>query len=153
MAHVIDVASHILKETGNTSTMKLQKLVYYSQAYYLVKYRTPLFSQRIEAWVNGPVVPALYAAHRGQSVVSLGDVNFDRPPSGLAPAEKEAVLHVLAILGDRTGSELSELTHGERPWVDARRGLQPTERSNNLIPIESIQTYYSSSNCTNPLFR
>ena len=33
MAHVVDVAAYILEDLGSVSTMKLQKLAFYSQAY------------------------------------------------------------------------------------------------------------------------
>jgi len=65
MANVFDVARYILKHTGPVTAWKLQKLVYYSQAWSLVWDVRPLFPERIEAWANGPVCPELYAQHRG----------------------------------------------------------------------------------------
>jgi len=64
-----DVAAYILKNGGRMSVMKLQKLVYYSQAWHLVWEDKRLFSDRIEAWANGPVVPNLYPAFERQEVV------------------------------------------------------------------------------------
>ena len=49
MAHVVDVAAYILECLGSVSTMKLQKLTFYSQAYYLVEHGTPLFPEEFEA--------------------------------------------------------------------------------------------------------
>lgn len=57
MVSVFDVAEYVLSEVGYVSTMKLQKLVFYSQAYSLVTLDEPLFSDDFEAWVNGPVCP------------------------------------------------------------------------------------------------
>lgn len=70
MASAHDVAAYILKRMGQMTAMKLQKLVYYSQAWSLVWDEAPLFNERIEAWANGPVVRELYEAHRGQFQVS-----------------------------------------------------------------------------------
>ena len=53
---VLDVAAYILKKLGSMTTMKLQKLVYYSQAWSLVWDEQSLFIESIEAWANGPVV-------------------------------------------------------------------------------------------------
>lgn len=53
MATVLDVASYILEKQGGTTAMKLQKLCYYSKAWHLVWEERPLFTNRIEAWVNG----------------------------------------------------------------------------------------------------
>ncbi|MGH7905267.1 MAG: Panacea domain-containing protein, partial [Candidatus Binataceae bacterium] len=65
-----DVAAHILGKIGPISAMKLQKLVYYSQAWSLVWDEKPLFRDRIEAWASGPVVPNLYRKHRGKFEVA-----------------------------------------------------------------------------------
>ena len=67
MADVLDVAKYALDKLGYVSTMKLQKIVFYSHAYHLVRQGLPLFDDRIEAWVNGPVVRALFQEHKGQS--------------------------------------------------------------------------------------
>src|SRR5680860_208464 len=83
MASVLDVAEYILKETGSMTTMKLQKLVYYSQAWSLVWDEKPLFGEPIEAWANGPVVRALYEAHRGRfQVDTIENGDPTRPEGG-----------------------------------------------------------------------
>ena len=66
MVSAHDVAAYILKERGPLSAMKLQKLVYYSQAWSLVWDDRQLFGEAVEAWANGPVVRELYEHHRGQ---------------------------------------------------------------------------------------
>ena len=73
----LDVAAYILKRAGAMSTMKLQKLVYYSQAWSLVWDEEALFKDKICAWANGPVVPALFAAHKGKYRVEEGDIDGD----------------------------------------------------------------------------
>lgn len=59
MASVYDVATYILEKQGAMTTWKLQKLVYYSQAWSLVWDDDVLFPEEIEAWANGPVVREL----------------------------------------------------------------------------------------------
>lgn len=71
-ATVFDVAEYILEQYGEMTAMKLQKLVYYCQAWHLAWDGEPLFRESIEAWANGPVVPALYEAHRGVFRVGPG---------------------------------------------------------------------------------
>lgn len=44
-----DVAAAILERTGPLDTFKLQKLVYYAQAWHLVWDNEPLFEEPIEA--------------------------------------------------------------------------------------------------------
>src|SRR4051812_1622007 len=83
-AHVWDVAEYILRKQGPMTATKLQKLCYYSQAWHLVWEETPLFNERIQAWANGPVSPALYYRHRLQYMVSSVE---DGEPDRLLPNE------------------------------------------------------------------
>lgn len=141
MANVFDVASYILERIGDMTAMKLQKLVYYSQAWSLVWDEAPLFPERIEAWANGPVVPSLYNLHRGEfnlSSLSQGD------SSNLIENQADTIEKVLEFYGDKSSQWLSDLTHQESPWIDARKGLAPGERSNKEITHAAMAEYYDS---------
>ena len=56
MTDVIQVAAAILNTKRYLTTMKLQKLVYYSQVYSLVKYDKPIFNNDFIAGVTDPIV-------------------------------------------------------------------------------------------------
>lgn len=60
MPSALDVAQYILEQQGPMPAMKLHKLLYYAQAWSLVWDDEPLFPERIEAWINGPVIPDLF---------------------------------------------------------------------------------------------
>lgn len=120
------------------STWKLQKLVYYSQAWALVWDDEPIFRARIEAWANGPVVPELYRDHRRAFSVD----SWKGDPSRLSNDHLETVDIVLAEYGNLTGRQLSLLTHAERPWNEARKGLGSTDYGNQEITLASMQDYY-----------
>lgn len=141
MANAHDVAKYILREQGEMTTWKLQKLVYYSQAWHLVWEDEELFPDRVEAWANGPVVRSLYNTHRGNYTVSSW-------PSGrvsdLTAAERSSIDAVLKFYGDRSGKWLSDLTHQEPPWNQARAGLGPGDRSNREITPAMMADYYGS---------
>ena len=99
----------------------------------------PAVRERIEAWANGPVVPALYRVHRGQFKVDAwpkGD------PDALDEGEAESVRAVLDYYGDWPAHQLSELTHREAPWRDARAGLAPGERGDREIPQTVLYEFY-----------
>lgn len=142
MATAFDVAAFILRECGEMSAMKLQKLVYYSQAWHLVWEERPLFNERIEAWANGPVVPELYDRHRGQFEVTIDMVQGDA--DALDEGEAESVRAVLEGYRKFTSQQLSDLTHAERPWLEARRGLGPGDRGNSEITRAALMEYYSA---------
>ena len=48
MTTALDVAAYILEKRGQMTAMKLQKLVYYAQAWSMVWDEEPLFADRIE---------------------------------------------------------------------------------------------------------
>lgn len=141
MATAHDVAAYILTKRRPLSAMKLQKLVYYSQAWSLVWDDRPLFPERIEAWANGPVVRELYEKHRGQFDVHEWR---DGDPSALDEEARETVDAVLDYYGHRNAQWLSDLTHRERPWREARQGIPDGERSATPISLASMMEYYSS---------
>jgi uncharacterized phage-associated protein len=142
MASVHDVAVYILqKRKGKLSTWKLQKLVYYAQAWHFTWTDAPLFDEPIEAWAHGPVVRALYEEHKREySINSLPKGN----PERLTDDEKESTDIVVKDYGLKSAQWLSDLTHMELPWQQARNGLPPWERGNNVISLESMGNYYSS---------
>jgi uncharacterized phage-associated protein len=141
MADVFDVAQFILKKHGPMSAMKLQKLVYYSQAWHTVWADKALFRNKIEAWKDGPVCPALWKKHALSFTVSKivgGD------PDTLTAREKKTVKQVLDFYGKRSAQWLSDLTHSEDPWIDARKGVRKGAPSNNEITTRAMSEYYHS---------
>lgn len=140
MADVHDVAAYILKQTGTITTMKLQKLVYYSQAWSLVWDEAPIFSEKIRAWANGPVVRELYDLHKGKFSVS----HWDGSTGKLTQDEKETIDSVLKFYGNKSSQWLIDLTHMEDPWRLARQGLSDGANGNAVITHASMHEYYSS---------
>lgn len=151
MADCIDVARLVLEKAGSVSTMKLQKLVFYSHAYSLVHRGIPLVPGHFEAWRNGPVLPELFQAHRGKFVLVPGELG--EQSGTLCHQDIEIVDRVVDCLGDRTGRYLSEMTHQEAPWRDARGDLGPHESSSAIIDNEAIRSFYSGRVESNPLFQ
>ena len=140
MASVHDVAKAIIQKLGPITAMKLQKLVYYCQAWSLVWDERPMFKERIEAWANGPVAPDLYYSHRGQYLVSKWRGSL----KALDQDARDTINGVLEFYGDKTSQWLSDLTHAEDPWADARRGLPRGARSDREITHAAMAEYYSS---------
>lgn len=138
---VFDAAKYILEKCGALSTMKLQKLVYYSQAWSLVWDDDALFPERIEAWANGPVVPDLYAAHRTRYRINASFIK-NGDSSKLTEDQKDTIDAVLDFYGDKSAQWLSDLTHSEEPWIIARVGLSDGERGNSEITPASMAEYY-----------
>ena len=142
MASVFDVAQYILQKQDTITAMKLQKLVYYCQAWSLVWDEKPLFNKTIAAWASGPVVRELYNAHKGMFAVTSSSLQKGNPDN-LTQVQKETVGAVLDFYGDKPAQWLSDLTHIEEPWKSARKGVQEGENCDNEITIASMCEYYS----------
>ncbi|WP_418912879.1 Panacea domain-containing protein [Actinomyces bouchesdurhonensis] len=138
---VVDVAAYILERTDTITTMKLQKLAFYSQAQHLAQYGVQLFPEDFQAWRGGPVVPELYALHRGKFLIRPGELEGG-DSSTLTDHERSVIDNVCAAMGHATGAELSERTHRESPWLDARDGRKPSEPSDTVITQDAMHSYY-----------
>lgn len=140
---VFDVAAYIINMCGEITTMKLEKLVYYCQAWSLAWDDEPLFNEDFEAWANGPVCPDLFMKHKGKFRVgkeTFGEVDINKFNDDQI-ATMDAVIR---DLGDKSPQWLSDLTHSEKPWQEARKGCDVGERCSAVIDKDSMQQYYGS---------
>jgi len=139
----MDVAKYILDKKGVMSAMKLQKLVYYSQAWSLVWDGEPLFDDAIKAWANGPVIPSLYNIHKWMYQVSSATfANYAK--NELSENQKNTIDTVLEAYGGKSAQWLIDQAYLEKPWVIARSDLADNERGDQVITLETIAEYYSS---------
>lgn len=122
---------------------KLQKLVYYAQAWSLVLNDKKLFNEPIEAWVHGPAVRSLYVQYKPfgfsaiQEEVKQSEINH-------IPAQARALLdEIWKVYGKMDADYLEMLTHSERPWRQAREGIQSHESSDNEIKPKLMKAFYA----------
>lgn len=141
-----DVAKYILEVYQGRfakpmSVMKLHKLLYYSQAWSLAWEEGALFPETIEAWAYGPVVPDIYRAHRGTYELIM----WSRGDTGRLSADhRDTVERVVKFYGKRPATWLSDLTHREKPWRHARRGIPAGERGHAEITKAALADFYGS---------
>ena len=138
---VFNVAWYVLHKMGEMTTMKLQKLVYYCQAWSLAWDEKPLFDERIEAWANGPVCPELFNMHRGRFVIDE-EMLSQYSSCEFSKEQIDTMDNVLEYYGVHDSVWLSNLTHLEDPWKLARSGIPNGARCNSEITKESMQQYY-----------
>lgn len=117
---------------GDMSNLKLQKLVYYSQAWHLGLYETILFPEPIEAWVHGPVVRSVFTKYKYGSFEPL-------PCDAIEDAH---LFEVIEAYGSFSGSQLERMTHRETPWIEARAGIAPDAPSTNIISVDTMRQFY-----------
>jgi len=137
------VADYLLwasRERGEPlSNLKLQKLLYYAQAWYLALNDQPLFADDFQAWVHGPVLPSQYHRFKAAAWMPIAEP-VDEPA---LPQELKAFLNeILDVFGVETAIALELMTHRERPWAEARRGLPPDASSTQVISKRSMRDFY-----------
>lgn len=139
MASVDDLVTYILERKGTMTSMKLQKLLYYSQAWAAAMTGGGIFPDPILAYRDGPVVYHVYKQHKRMYHVS-------RWPCGSSQAldrsERELVDAVLDVYGELSGEDLSMLTHEEDPWRTARGDLPKGAYSTRPIEVSAMKNYY-----------
>lgn len=125
MVDVLNVAEFFVQivnqsEDDQITNLKLNKLLYYAQGVHLARTGSPLFSNQIEAWPLGPVVPSVYHQYKccGKNPISMSEESIDR--SLFSAEELDTMLDVLREFGQYTGSKLVSLTHMPgTPWSEA----------------------------------
>ena len=143
MANVNDVAAAVMGAMGKpVPTLKLQKLLYYCQGWHLAWDGEPLFDATIEAWANGPVVREIYEQHR-QKYLLTPPWPPGSSPSALRDNERTTVDEIVRAYGPWTADQLSQTTHRERPWQEARGDLYPTARGTAPIDTDTMQDFFT----------
>jgi len=138
MSNVFNIAAYIT-DNIEVDKLKLQKLLYYTQAVSLVRFNKPAFDAIIEAWDYGPVVPDVYKKIKKYDV-----------PIKVQPANKPLQLEdhvvlsidmVLKFYGNMSGLELMAETHAEKPWREAYKKGQNIEITNRAIKAYYKKVY------------
>lgn len=130
------------QEGKKISNKKLQKLLYYAQAWHLVLVNRPLFSEDIEAWIHGPAVRSVYVEYKK---FGFGLINVDVDKAEIKDIPSIEILdEVWSVYGKYDADYLEELTHEEDPWQIARGNIDEDKSSENVISLDVMKDYYSN---------
>lgn len=143
---------YILATNGPANQLKLQKLLYYIEAWHLVFMNSSIIDDDFEAWVHGPVSRKIWDYLKSMSVlyndVKIKDESKDAAikdvESVLSQEQVEVIRNVLKEYGDKTAFHLENLTHSEEPWLAAREGVPGNQKSENKISKSLMKDYYTS---------
>lgn len=140
MHSATSVAEYILAKYAekdvSLSNLKLQKILYFLQAEFLVRTEKPLFLDEIVAWDIGPVVPSVYKKYRifgGAGIPfrpKIAQFSFSRK-------EKAVIDEIVFSTLNYSASQLTEMTMHQKPWLDAYEHAVGTE-----IPTEKIKNFF-----------
>jgi len=143
IASEIEMISEYIIIVGKEITpLSLQKILYYAQGFYKAFFGKFLFEDDCQAWVHGPVFVDIYEKYRDfKSANIIIDIDYDI--EDIIVDEKREILNaVIKYFGYYNGKALEKMSHYETPWINARKGLLPTENSNNIINKEDIKEYF-----------
>ena len=141
MANIFDVAKYILKycqENGvqDCSNKKLQKLMYYIQAWSLAFRNKNLFKAKIEAWLHGPVVREVYHKYKSFGFGPIKE-NLDSFDKSIFNSDDMDLMNaVLKQYAKFDAGYLEMRTHIERPWIEARNS------QDKVITRDMMDSYY-----------
>lgn len=121
---------------------KLQKLLYYSQAWHLAVKGTPLFNDKIEAWIHGPAIMAVYQKYKPFGFQPIETVIAETEIRDIP--DKALLDEIWKVYGKLDAQYLERLTHSEQPWIKARESIQDDAHSDEEITHEEMRIYYSS---------
>lgn len=147
-----DVADYVIgafaDEPGNLTVLKLQKLLYYVQAWHLAIKNAPLFAGKFQAWVHGPVNRQVYDrfkdTHALYSPVTSASIRGEFKRDAISGDPKAHIDEILEAYGRFSGTQLEDMTHDERPWIDARGGRGDYERCEADIDERTMGGFYKS---------
>lgn len=152
MATYKDIADYFIaisNASGSLITnLKLQKLVYYAQAWHLGVYGEPIFDEDFQAWIHGPVLVALYDDYKDLKwrPIVRDDITEDRLfalQEGFSQKLNDLLNEVVDEYFVLDAYALEKSTHEEDPWIKARKGVPNDMPSNEIIDKKSMIEYYS----------
>ncbi len=121
--------------------LKLNKLLFYSQAWSMVRFGKPLFIDEVEAWEYGPVVSSVYHAYKACGKTPIQEPVDEVDEGKFTTDELELLIDIYNNYGQYTSVALKNKTHvTDSPWEKVYVPYQ-----NNEIPLESMKDYFKDS--------
>ena len=134
------IINNVDRDAGESIThLKLQKLLYYMEAWYLANFDRPLFKENFEAWAHGPVCREVYVKYKGKSWEALGPVKAMPIPDGL----NDFLVAVYDEYGQFSAKKLEKMSHEEDPWKKTRGSLSAEARCDDPISKLLMRNYYA----------
>ena len=130
-----DVARELRRRLPSAGIVKIQKLLYYCQGWHVARNGEALFSEAVEAWVNGPVVAKHWADEK--HLRPLPDAK-ELDGSDLATID-----YVVERYGRFPGKALIRMTHLEDPWRALSESDNPDVGGTAEISLDALGAWFS----------
>ncbi|TAJ13045.1 DUF4065 domain-containing protein [Marinilabiliaceae bacterium JC017] len=142
----------------SVTPLKLQKVLYYIQAWHLVFFKKRnLFEELPQAWVNGPVYRTVYNKYKNRfykddtiNALKDGDdaielLNITKDKLKLDEKQHSLIEAILKSYGVLSSEKLVFMTHREDPWNIARKDYKPMQRCEEVISTDMMFDFYSKN--------
>ena len=131
-------------ESGDLVThLKVQKLLYYAEAWSQVLHNRELIDGEFQAWAHGPVIPEVFHEFKQYGWNPLPVPTQSELPD--FPSDVQDVLsQVLDSYGELPAKTLENMTHNDAPWINAREGLDPEERCEKVMSKQEIKEFFKN---------
>ncbi|WP_282709330.1 type II toxin-antitoxin system antitoxin SocA domain-containing protein [Ligilactobacillus sp. Marseille-Q7487] len=139
------VIGYLFDKLEEITPLMLQKMLYFTQAFYLARYDEQFFKEDCEAWVHGPVYREVYDIFKEFSynpIESPVFIMFSQQKEKLTLQQKELIDCLVGTFGIYGAKILESITHVEEPWMKAREGYHDNSRATEIITKENIKNYY-----------
>ena len=149
MTRAIDVAGYLIHkaaaepEPEYLTHLRLQKLLYYAQAWCLVTHDRPLFNAKVEAWRHGPVVREVYPSFADFGCNEIFPINHIPVPAILSEEDRLLVDSVWENYKVYSPNKLRTMTHSEGPWLSARGESGEDDKCDSEITCESLKRFFT----------
>lgn len=143
MYDVLDICYYIIKYSNDkdygVSNLKLQKLLYFIQVWFLINTHRPCFKEKIEAWSFGSVVPEAYKKFSQYACMNilLNHDDLELDPI-ISESDKYLINQVIDKFANYTATDLLNLILHQQPWLDAYYG------DINTITNKMLLDYFAS---------
>lgn len=116
----IDVSKFLLFRANHDgeviTNLKMQKLLYYAQAWHLVNFGTELFKDDIEAWPLGPVIPSVYREYKKFGPKPIEYKDSGKETERFSEKQVKFLEEFYSIYIRIPASQLVNMAHNEEPW-------------------------------------
>lgn len=142
MEKIDHIVKYLLVSCSDITPLALQKLLYYSQGFFVAFTGEYLFQNNCEAWVHGPVYPNVYHKYKNHGFNPIEEDRKRFTDFELTRVEMEVLDNIIRNFGCYSGKILEKMTHVETPWRQTRMGLADDANSNRVIEKELIEEYF-----------
>lgn len=141
MYNIFVISNYIINRCDKLNKIvnnaKLQKILYFIQAEFLVATNYPCFEEDFEAWSFGPVIPKVYMRYRGYGGAYIPSIKNKYQDFDFSITEQIILNNVIDKCSSYSSLELTNLTKHQTPWKQAY-----IPKGHSIITKQSIKNFF-----------